>query len=88
MLTLLRFNRILDSRVWAEPVGPPALPPPPVLNEPAPPKMNSNFLQNRTSSPAPSFNSKLSFKRDKKKDKEEVSGEEKKKKGLFKMRWD
>lgn len=45
----------------------------------------------RTSSPAPSFNSKLSFRKDKKKDKEEAPAgddKEKKKKGLFKMRWD
>ncbi|KAH8089154.1 Sec1-like protein [Filobasidium floriforme] len=87
------FQQILDSRIWTEPVGPPALapPPPPQMTGPTPStssKHMSNLIPGRTSSPAPSFNSKLSFKRDKKKDKEEAPTDEKKKKGLFKMRWD
>ena len=93
-------NRILDSRIWTEPVGPPALAPPPPMAAPsasAATRPGSNFLPGgaRTSSPAPSFNSRLSFRRDKKKetgDDQSVGGvpggEEKKKKGLFKMRWD
>lgn len=93
MYDFSNYQRILDSRIWTEPVGPPALapPPPPQMAAPTPStssKHMSNLIPGRTSSPAPSFNSKLSFKRDKKKDKEEAPTDEKKKKGLFKMRWD
>ncbi|KAJ9117921.1 hypothetical protein QFC20_000202 [Naganishia adeliensis] len=72
------FQNILDARIWSEPVGPPALPPPVAVQAaPQPSRFGSSLaVNNRSAPPAPSTGSKMSFglgrhKDDKKKDKEE-----------------
>lgn len=71
------FCRILDSRVWSEPVGPPPLPPVATPPAPQPSRFGSSRAVPRDASPAPSTGSKMSSfglgrgKDDKKKEKEE-----------------
>ncbi|KAJ9120254.1 hypothetical protein QFC22_003154 [Naganishia vaughanmartiniae] len=84
------MRTILDSRIWSEPVGPPALPPPANSAQPSPhphySRFNSALNINRGSSPAPSTGSgsgsKMSFglgrhKDDKKKDHKDDKRKEK-----------
>jgi hypothetical protein len=69
--------RILDSRVWSEPVGPPPLPQVATPPAPQPSRFGSSRAVPRDLSPAPSTGSKMSSfgfgrgKDEKKKEKEE-----------------